>query len=267
MASQAGLVTDIILTRPTAEALNWATGLRKAGHQVKNWPLIELTPLTDVMRLRAALDAWHGFQAVMFVSRAAVTNALGTLKPKAGWGLTRCWATGPGTRQALREVGVPDSLIDSPQADAQQFDTENLWAVVQPHLQPKRPVLLLRGSDADQENLDGQGVGREWLAKQLAMRDVPVEMLAVYQRSIPRWDKYRLQAAAAAASDGSVWVFNSSQALKNLGSLMPSQEWGAVRALVTHERIAQTAKDMGMGKVLLCRPSLVEVLASLESLA
>jgi hypothetical protein len=51
--------------------------LRKAGHQVKSWPLIELTPLTDVMRLRAALDAWHGFQAVMFVSRAAVTNALG----------------------------------------------------------------------------------------------------------------------------------------------------------------------------------------------
>ncbi len=267
MVQQASLASDIILTRPAAEALNWVTGLRKAGHKVKSWPLIELTPLTDVMRLRAALDAWHGFQAVMFVSRAAVTNALGTLKPKAGWGMTRCWATGPGTRQALRDVGVPDRLIDSPQPNAVQFDTENLWAVVQHGLQPKRPVLLLRGSDADQENLDSQGVGRDWLAKQLALIDVPVETLSVYQRSKPRWDKYRLQAASQAAIDGSVWLFSSSQALKNLDSLLPVQDWAATRALVTHERIAQTARDMGMGKVMLCRPSLVEVLASLESLA
>ena len=258
---------DIILTRPLAEGVTWANGLKKAGYRVKNWPLIEVTPLTDMMRLKTALDAWHGYQAVMFVSRAAVTNALGAMKPKAGWGMTRCWATGPGTRAALREVGVPDSLIDSPPPDAAQFDTESLWPVVQAKLQPLKPVLLLRGSDGDQEDPSSQGSGRDWLLRQLAMSGVAVEILSVYQRCVPRWDKYRLQEAGLAAQDGSIWIFSSSQALENLTSLLPGQDWSATRAMATHERIVQTAKNMGMGKVVFCRPSVGEVLASLESLA
>jgi len=267
MVRIASLALDVILTRPLAEGQTWATGLRKAGHRVKNWPLIEVNPLTDVMRLRTVLDAWHGYQAVMFVSRAAVTNALGAMKPKAGWGMTRCWATGPGTRQALREAGVPDSLIDSPPPDAPQFDTEALWTVVKSQLQPVRPVLLLRGSDVDQADANSQGSGRDWLLRQLALSGIAVEILSVYQRTMPQWDKYRLQEATQAAQDGSVWLFSSSQALDNLAALLPQQDWSATRAMATHERIVQTAKSMGMGKVVFCRPSLAEVLASLESLA
>lgn len=244
----------------------WANGLRKAGHHVKHWPLIEVSPLTDVMRLKTALQAWHGYQAVMFVSRAAVTHALGSMKPKAGWGMTRCWATGPGTRAALREVGVPDSLIDSPPPDALQFDTESLWAVVQHKLLTERPVLLLRGGDADQVDVNAQGAGRDWLMRQLALNAIPVDILSVYQRSVPRWDMPRLEEARLAAQDGSVWLFSSSQALENLAALLPSQDWRTTRAVATHERIALTAKDMGIGKVKFCRPSLLEVLASLESL-
>jgi uroporphyrinogen-III synthase len=258
---------DVVLTRPAAEGLTWARGLQKAGHRVKNWPLIEVIPMTDVMRLRAVLDAWHGYQAVMFVSRAAVASALGAAKPKAGWGMTRCWATGPGTHQALMDVGVPHSLIDSPPPDATQFDTESLWTVVQAKLQPSRPVLLLRGSDADQADVNFQGTGRDWLLRQLALKQIPVEILSVYQRSLPQWDKSRLQEAQVAAKDGSFWLFSSSQALDNLASLMPQQDWSATRAMATHARIAQTAKDMGMGKVIFCRPNLAEVLASLESQA
>ena len=181
--------------------------------------------------------------------------------------MTRCWATGPGTRQALRDAGVPDTLIDSPPPDAAQFDTESLWPVVQAKLQPLKPVLLLRGSDGDQEDPSSQGSGRDWLLRQLAMSGVTVDILSVYQRSVPRWDKYRLQEARVAAQDGSIWLFSSSQALDNLASLLPGQDWGATRAMATHERIVQTAKTMGMGKVIFCRPSVGEVLASLESLA
>ncbi len=267
MVHTASLPLDVILTRPAAEGQTWAMGLRKAGYRVKNWPLIEVNPMTDLMRLRSALNAWHGYQAVMFVSRAAVTNALGSMKPKAGWGMTRCWATGPGTRQALRDAGVPETLIDSPPPDAPQFDTESLWPVVQAKLQPLKPVLLLRGSDGDQEDPGSQGSGRDWLLRQLALSGVAVEILSVYQRSVPRWDKYRLQEASLAAHDGSVWLFSSSQALNNLDSLLPDQDWAATRAMATHERIVQTAIDLGIGKVVFCRPSLGEVLASLELLA
>ena len=258
---------DVVLTRPAAEGVMWARGLQKAGHRVKNWPLIEVNPMTDVMRLRSVLDAWHGYQAVMFVSRAAVTSALGAAKPKAGWGMTRCWGTGPGTHQALLDVGVPHSLIDSPPPDATQFDTEALWAVIHDKLQPLRPVLLLRGSDADQSDVNSQGAGRDWLLRQLILKQIPVEILSVYQRSMPQWDKTRLQEAQTAAKDGSFWLFSSSQALDNLASLMPQQDWSETRALTTHTRIAQTAKDMGIGKVIFCRPNLAEVLASLESQA
>ena len=267
MVYKTKFASNVVLTRPAAEGLTWARGLLKAGHQVKNWPLIEVNPLTDVMRLRSVLDAWHGYQAVMFVSRAAVTSALGTAKPKAGWGMTRCWATGPGTHQALREAGVPDSLIDSPPPDATQFDTESLWAVVHAKLQPLRPVLLLRGSDDHQVDTHSQGTGRDWLLRQLIANQIPVEILSVYQRSMPQWDSARLQEAETAAKDGSIWLFSSSQALDNLASLMPQQDWSATRAMATHERIVQTAKDLGIGQVIFCRPNLAEVLASLESQA
>jgi uroporphyrinogen-III synthase len=55
--------------------------------------------------------------------------------------------------------------------------------------------------------------------------------------------------------------------LNNLASLLPDQDWGATLAMATHERIVHTAKAMGMGKVVFCRPSLGEVLASLELMA
>jgi uroporphyrinogen-III synthase len=130
-----------------------------------------------------------------------------------------------------------------------------------------RPVLLLRGSDADQADVNSQGAGRDWLLRQLMLKQIPVEILSVYQRSMPQWDKTRLQEAETAAKDGSIWLFSSSQALDNLAGLMPHQDWSATRAMATHARIAQTAKDMGMGKVVFCRPNLAEVLASLESQA
>jgi uroporphyrinogen-III synthase len=139
--------------------------------------------------------------------------------------------------------------------------------VVQAKLQPRKPVLLLRGSDGDQEDPNSQGSGRDWLLRQLALSGVHVEILSVYQRCVPRWDNNRLQEASQAAQDGSIWLFSSSQALDNLASLLPDQDWGATRAMATHERIAQTAKAMGIGKVVFCRPSLGEVLASLELMA
>lgn len=138
--------------------------------------------------------------------------------------------------------------------------------MVQHSLLAQRPVLLLRGGDADQVDVNAQGAGRDWLLRQLALNAIPVDILSVYQRSVPRWDQARLEEAQLAAHNGSVWLFSSSQALENLAALLPSQDWRMTRAVVTHERIAQTAKAMGIGKVKFCRPSLLEVLASLESL-
>jgi uroporphyrinogen-III synthase len=255
----------VVLTRPVAESLLWAQTIERAGFKVLSWPLIEVHAHADLMRTNAVLAAWHGYQAVMFVSRAAVQHTFQHQQTKAGWGLTRCWATGPGTRQALLEAGVPDALIDSPPMQAAQFDTEALWQVVHAKLLPGRAVLVLRGSDSDKPDSADEGVGRDWLIKQLEGAGIKVESLAVYQRHVPVWDAPQKARARAAARDGSIWLFSSSQSLSHLAQLLPDQNWSEAKALATHVRIGEAATRLGVGRVQVCKPSLLEVLASLES--
>ena len=60
----------VILTRPAAELAVWAKSLDKAGFKVQSWPLIEVQAHADLMRIKGIMSAWHGYQAIMFVSRA-----------------------------------------------------------------------------------------------------------------------------------------------------------------------------------------------------
>jgi uroporphyrinogen-III synthase len=255
------------LTRPSSDNHAWHKGIAATGHQVVDWPLIEIQAVSDKQRLLAVLNDWPLYQAVMFVSRNAVLHTFSVGKPAAGWGSTRCWATGPGTRQALLEAGVPQTLIDAPDEQAGQFDTEALWQVVRPVLLADKLVLILRGSDADQADTALEGVGRDWLMQQLQAAGLPVQTVAVYQRGCPIWDDLQREAARRAASDGSVWVFSSSQALVNLARLLPGQDWSLTKAITTHERIASAARQAGMVQVAICKPVLGHLLASLESLA
>jgi len=257
----------VILTRPSSDSQAWHTGIASAGYLVADWPLIAIQALTDTQQLQTLLTQWPYFQAVMFVSRNAVVHTFSAGNPVTSWGSTRCWATGPGTRQALLQAGVPQSLIDAPDEQAGQFDTEALWQVVRPALQPAKPVLILRGSEADQIETAVQGVGRDWLMQQLQAAGVPVQTVAVYQRVCPQWDPVQRDMARQAGADGSVWVFSSSQAIVNLQKLLPTQDWSLAKAIATHERIARAATQAGIGQVVVCKPVLGSLLASLESLA
>ena len=240
--------------------------MQAAGYEVLDWPLINIAPATNQTWVRQALADWQQYQAVMFVSRNAVTHTFQAGKPAAGWGDTRCWATGPGTHQALLEAGVPAYLIDAPAADATQFDTEALWQVIHAKLANDKPVLILRGNEAEQLETSAQGVGRDWLMQQLTHAGVTVNTLAVYERGCPSWTQEQLKQASTAASDGSVWVFSSSQAVVNLQKLLPEQDWSSALVVATHERIAQAAKSAGVRSLLVCKPTLAALQSSLESL-
>jgi uroporphyrinogen-III synthase len=65
-----------------------------------------------------------------------------------------------------------------------------------------------------------------------------------------------------ASTDGSIWLFSSSEAIAHLPIGL---DWGQARALATHPRIAQAAREAGFGQVLQSRPALPEVLASIKS--
>jgi len=172
----------------------------------------------------------------------------------------RAWAPGPGTRDALRDAGVPAAAIDSPPDDAAQFDSEQLWPRVEAQVATGDRVLLVRGADAQ-----GQPQGRDWLARQLAARGVDVTAIAAYARLRPVWTSAQADLAATAANDGSLWLFSSSEAVGHLAELLPRQQWDAARAIATHPRIAQAARALGFGAVMASRPGLADVAASIES--
>ncbi|WP_039049100.1 uroporphyrinogen-III synthase [Comamonas thiooxydans] len=276
----------VLVTRPLHDAKPWVDAFRARGLQAEALPLIGIGPCTDpaahqaLLRARQlALKPGH-YRAVMFVSGNAVQyffaqdqtpafDAEALLAPD-----TRAWTPGPGTERALLEAGLASLQIDGPSPDATQFESEALWQNVHGQVRPGDRVLIVRGTSpatapvADNAGMSipsTQGAGRDWLATRLREAGAEVELLAVYERQLPVWTAQQLDLARQAASDGSLWLFSSSEAVANLQQLLPQQQWHSGLALTTHERIASKALSAGFGRVLHSRPSLDDVVASIES--
>lgn len=263
----------LVITRPAGDAASWVSALEAAGHEALVLPLIDIAPVADPKAVQQAWAQWPHWHAVMFVSAQAVRMFFAHRpEPFAAVRWPRCWATGPGTRKALLNAGVPAACIDSPPEREAQFDSEALWCVVAAQVQALTlahpAVLIVRGSDEGTAPEQAQsGSGRDWLTQQLQAAGVTVSWVAAYARSAPVWTPAQHQQAQQAATDGSVWCFSSSQAVTHLQQLLPDQDWALARCLATHARIAQTAQSVGFGEVFTTRPLVADVVASLESLA
>lgn len=257
----------VIVTRPAREAAVWVKELRAFGFDPLALPLIDIVPPLDLTSLESARSAICNYAAVMFVSPNAVDGFMPGLAAQ-GEGVavivsgTRAWSPGPGTTRALHLAGWPAESIDEPARDSPQFDSEALWVRVEHQIQAGARVLIVRGADAR-----GQPAGRDWLAKQLRARGVVVDEVAAYRRVCPVFDAASHYLAVRNASDASVWLFSSSEAISNLQKLLPEQDWSAARAVATHERIAQSALRAGFGRVAQSRPTVQSVVASIESLS
>jgi uroporphyrinogen-III synthase len=260
----------VLVTRPSREAQSWLQALKTAGHDAVALPLIEITPVADVQPLTRAWLQISRYQAVMFVSANAV-DFFFAAKPQSipamfseGGSSIRAWATGPGTAQALIRAHADAAWIDTPKPDSLQFDSEALWAEVQGQVAAGSKLLIVRGEEASNQ---AQGSGRDWLAQQIQAVDGSVEFVVAYHRRVPAFTQAQCDMVPVASTDGSVWLFSSSQAVANLVDSFPALCWAQARAIATHPRIAQTARSHGFGVVCESRPTLVEVIASIESLA
>ena len=254
----------VFVTRPAREAQRWVHELERHGVTALALPLIEIGPAPDEAAVRQAWRRLDRFGAVMFVSGNAVDRFFAARPPSvACWpaAATRAWAPGPGTRDALLQAGVPREAIDHPSQQADQFDSEALWAQVAGQLGAGQRALVVRGGDAT-----GDGSGRDWLAMQLVGHGVAVDSVVAYSRRPPPWTPAEIELARQGAQNGSVWLFSSSEAIANLQSQLPAQDWTQARAVATHPRIAQAATAAGFGVVCLSRPALADVVASIESL-
>jgi uroporphyrinogen-III synthase len=271
----------VIVTRPAQDAAAWVVALQAEGWPAHALPLIEIGEPKDPETLAALQDwrrHWWQFDAVMFVSAAAVKHFFaGEFVPNpTGQAVrTRFWAPGPGTAQALTkalaERGVGAQQVDSPPADAAQFDSEALWPVVASQMRPGCRVLIVRGqSDAPDPSDVGRaglvaGSGRDWLIQQCVQAGAEVKGGVAYVRRPPVFSEADKRLALAASSPGNVWLLSSSEAVDHLRAIEPAPGWTGACALATHPRIAATAREAGFGQVVACRPAMADVLRTLES--
>ena len=277
----------VIVTRPARDAAQWVRQLQQAGIAAEAFPLIEIAPLSGAASVQALHDAWKAmgdYAACMFVSGHAVehffkenaafvhadsaqeainTIANHTFRPVPPG--MRFMAPGPGTVAALLAAGIPAAQMDAPPPDASQFDSEALWQVIGQRDWQGRRVLIVRGQST---GAPGNTSGRDWIVRQWEAAGARVDFVGVYQRLPPVLNEAQIERARQAGTDGSVWLFSSSEAVANLRQLagLQGMDWRGARAVATHPRIAEAVRAAGWGVVVESRPALKDIRQTLGSI-
>jgi len=229
----------VIVTRPLQQAQTTVAALRGQGIDAVALPLIDIVPAQDVQPLQQAWRELERFACVMFVSANAVLHFMHQRPLQRVWPLQVLAAsTGPGTSQALRQAGVPALALVEPAAEV--FDSEALWQRLKDRDWTARRVLVVRGES-----------GRDWLAEQLGAAGAQLQFVAAYGRAAPTFDAagQALLGQALAQPSAHLWAFSSAQALGHLQKLAHGADWSGARAVVSHPRIADSARQMGFGQV------------------
>jgi uroporphyrinogen-III synthase len=245
----------VLVTRPAAQAGEWVERLRAAGLQAEALPLIDIAPAPDTAAVAAAWVALPLQALVVFVSPNAAAHFFAARPAQASWPAAVLAASpGPGSTKTLRDLGV--ATVVEPAADAPQFDSEALWQQLSTRDWAGKHVLVVRGAS-----------GRDWLAEQLRGRGAELSFVTAYSRGAPQLSppQQALLAQALAQPRNHLWFFSSSEAIDHLQTLAPQAEWSQARAVATHPRIAERARQLGMGRVIEARPSLEGVVACIQS--
>jgi uroporphyrinogen-III synthase len=250
----------VLVTRPQPQADEWVAALQALGLRAQALPLLGIAAPADPAPVQAA---WHQLPhqaVVMFVSPSAVQRFFAVRPGGLSWpaGLIAA-GTGPGTRQALLTAGVPADGVLTPPDTAGTFDSEALWAVLQPRVDwPGRHVLVVRGEG-----------GRDWLADTLRQHGAQLHVVEAYRRTAPVPDAAGrdLLRRALAQPAAHCWLFSSSEAVNHLPALAPGADWRQAVALASHPRIADTAELLGFGRVQQVAPEPAAVAAALRALA
>lgn len=258
----------VLVTRPEREAQVWAQALQTQGVDAQAFPLIDIVPLPDPVELALAWQQLSMHSAVMFVSANAVRFFMAARPLTMRLPEIQAWGTGPGTEAALLEAGWPAALIRCPGADALQFDSEALWALVLADVERWQmdgrvhAALIVRGADAQ-----GHTAGRDWLALQMADAGLQVAQCTAYARMAPKLDAKQLDLARQSLVGCCCWLFSSSEAAMHLREAMPGADFSQACALATHPRIAERLQQWGWGRVLVVPATLSAQALSIKSMA
>lgn len=179
---------------------------------------------------------------------------------------------GGGSEKIILESRFKPTLIVKP-ANEEQWDSEGLW--LQLFAQEKKwagkKVLIVRGDS-----------GRDWLVSRLEFEKADVRLISIYKRkNLDRNDEYwqnflkmwesLSSSRALNESKPLIWVMSSSLACQYLSQTLITLGLKEVIlsqsiALATHEKIAQTAKDIGFSRVMHILPGQESISQNIKNL-
>jgi len=227
----------IVVTRPARQAERLAALVRAAGGEPILYPVIEIRDVDNPDRLNDLIDRLDEFDLAVFISPNAAAKACGLIRDRRAFpdGLAVA-AVGPGTARELARLGMTGVA-----APTGRGDSETLLGLPQLAQPEGRRVVIFRG--------DG---GRELLAEELIARGAFVEYATCYRRARPGLDPAPLLAAWTAGRLAAFTV-TSSEGLRNLDEMMgPAGRplLAVTPVFVTHPRIGQTARGLGLRAVI-----------------
>ena len=231
----------ILITRPREQAEALANAVREQGGEAILFPAIEITDIADRTRLDALIDRIETFDSAIFISPNAARRGLKAVRARRELPPNlQMIAIGTGTARELERQGV-GSVIVPPG----RFDSETLLKLPELADAANRRIVIFRG----------QG-GRALLGETLAARGASVEYAECYVRAEPTGDvKPLLQAWSSEAIDGV--VVTSSEGLRNLHALLGAEGRAYLQRtalFVPHERIAATARTLGLNSIIVTPP-------------
>jgi uroporphyrinogen-III synthase len=249
----------IVITRPSGQARQLSEALQasllKSGFtpesspEIISLPLLTIAPRGDDVLVGQIKTAMKTADLVIFVSPNAIECTMRLLEQS--WqGLSDqplpIGVMGGSSMTALKNHGIgievnPTKVI-LPQSNA-QWDSEGLWAELQQlgwDWSTKKVIIF-----------KGEG-GRDWLAETLKVAGVQVEAFSVYARvpldlNSPAWNAIHEMDFAQ-----SLWLLTSSEAVRYLGQVKLPIDLAT--AICPHHNIADTAEQIGFGKVFACEP-------------
>lgn len=233
-APLAGL--GILVTRPAHQAAHLAQLIRLAGGNPILFPTLEIVDLPDLKPLYDIIDRLDQFDLAIFISPNAVNKALNLIRARRALPPhLKIAAIGKGSCKVLEQFGVKDVI-----APKQRFDSEALLELPELKTVDGKYIVIFRG--------DG---GRELLGDELAKRGAHIEYAECYRRQKPQTDSGKLLYLWARNELDAITV-TSAEALHNLFDLAGKlgQQWlKKTPVFVPHERIAETAREMGLERI------------------
>jgi uroporphyrinogen-III synthase len=231
----------ILITRPRDQAEPLANVVREQGGEAILFPAIEITDVVDRTRLNGLIDSIDTFDSAIFISPNAARRGMQAVRARRELPPNlQMIAIGMGTARELERQGVVSVIVPPG-----RFDSETLLTLPELADVANRRIVIFRGEG-----------GRALLGETLAARGASVEYAECYVRGEPTGDvKPLLQAWSSGAIHGV--VVTSSEGLRNLHESLGSEGRGYLECtalFVPHERIAATARTLGLNSIIVTPP-------------